>query len=66
MNRIGSRDHAENRFEKFDRGFHERLRAFFQDLAKRETQRCVLIDTSAPPDDVAQHIWSAVTARFKL
>jgi dTMP kinase len=66
MNRIGSRHHAEDRFEKFDHAFHERLREYFHELAKREPQRCVLIDTSAPPDDVAQHVWSAVAARFKL
>lgn len=66
MNRIGSRHHAEDRFEKFDRTFHERLRSYFRELAQREPQRCVLIDTSAPPDDVAQQIWNAVGARFKL
>jgi dTMP kinase len=66
LNRIGSRDHAEDRFEKFDHAFHERLRRYFQELAKREPQRCVLIDTGAPPDEVAQEIWSAVAGRFKL
>jgi dTMP kinase len=65
-NRIGSRDHAENRFEKFHPDFHERLRAYFQDLARREPARCVLIDSNAAPDEVAQKIWSAVAARFAL
>ncbi|MFL5238265.1 MAG: dTMP kinase [Rhizomicrobium sp.] len=64
--RIGSREHIENRFEKFDRGFHERLRAYFQDLARREPKRCVLIDSNAAPDEVAQKVWSAVAARFGL
>jgi len=66
LDRIGSRHHAENRFEKFDRGFHERLRAYFRELAEREPQRCVLIETSGPPDDVAQQIWHAVATRFDL
>lgn len=66
MERIGSRHHAEDRFEKFDHAFHQRLRRYFRELAQREAQRCVLIDTSAPPDEVAQQIWSAVAARFKL
>jgi dTMP kinase len=66
MERIGSRHHAEDRFEKFDHAFHERLRNYFQDLARRAPQRCVLIDTTAPPDEVAQKIWSAVAMRFRL
>ena len=66
LNRTGSRHHAETRFEKFDRGFHERLRAYFQDLPSREPGRCVLIDSHAEPDEVAQKIWSAVAARFGL
>ena len=66
MARIGSRHHAEDRFEKFDRAFHERLRNYFQKLAKCDPQRCVLIDTTAPPEEVAQQVWSAVVARFKL
>jgi len=66
LNRIGSRQHAENRFEKFDRAFHERLREYFRRLAEREAQRCTLIDSSAAPDDVAQQIWRTVTARFGL
>ena len=66
LNRIGSRHHAEDRFEKFDRAFHERLRTFFQGLARCEPERCVLIDTRAPADEVAQQIWRTVAARFGL
>ncbi len=66
LGRIGSRHHAENRFEKFDHAFHERLRRYFQELARRETQRCVLIDTRGPADEVAQQIWRAVAARLGL
>ena len=66
LNRIGSRCHAENRFEKFDRGFHDRLRAHFRNLAKEEPARCVLIESSASIDQVAERIWSVVEERFKL
>jgi dTMP kinase len=66
LGRIGSRHHAEDRFEKFDRAFHERLRHYFQELARREPQRCLLMDTSASQDDVARQIWRAVAARFAL
>jgi dTMP kinase len=64
--RIESRAHAENRFEKFDRAFHERLHRYFRQLAERESERCVLIDGRGPPEQVSQEIWRAVTGRFKL
>ena len=66
LGRIASRDHAEDRFERFDRSFHERLRDHFQQLAKREPERCVLIDSMASIDGVARQIWCAVATRFKL
>ena len=64
--RIDKRIHDETRFEKFERGFHERLREFFKELARREPERCVLIDTTAPAEQVAASIWSAVAGRFGL
>jgi dTMP kinase len=66
MNRIGSRTHAETRFEKFDSGFHARLRQSFRDLARREPDRCVLIDASATEDPVAAMVWRAVSQRFGI
>ena len=66
LERIGARKHAETRFEKFDRTFHERLRGYFQALAQREPERCLLIDGTAPQDQVATRIWSVVAERFKL
>jgi dTMP kinase len=66
LSRAGHRGDAENRFELFDRGFHERLRDYFRTLPEREPDRCVLIDTTAPPDAVAIAIWNAVAKRFGL
>ena len=66
MQRIGARRHAENRFERFDRAFHGRLRTYFCELAPREPGRCVLIDSSAPAEQVSQQIWRAVAGRFGL
>jgi dTMP kinase len=66
MKRIGARTHAENRFEKFDQEFHERLRQFFRELAAREPERCVLIDASAPPERVSDAIWRAVADRLGI
>jgi len=66
LSRIGSRTHAETRFEKFDAGFHARLRQFFRDLARREPKRCVLIDGSESEDVVATTVWRAVAERFGI
>jgi dTMP kinase len=66
FSRIGDRAHAENRFEKFDHGFHERLRRYFCELAEREPERCVLVDSRGAAEEVSQQIWRAVATRFKL
>jgi len=66
MSRIRSRGHAENRFEKFDLAFHNRLRQCFLDIAKRDRERCMVIDATADVDAVAKAVWQAVTKRFKL
>lgn len=66
MQRIGSRQHDETRFEKFERAFHERIRAHFRQLAQEEPERCVLIESSAPADEVSQQIWRATATRFGL
>ena len=66
MARIGARGHAENRFEKFDSAFHNRLRQSFLDIARRDRERCVVIDAAADLDVVAKAVWQAVAKRFKL
>ena len=50
LQRIGTRAHAENRFEKFGPDFHERLRQAFLDIASREPGRCRLIDAARAGD----------------
>jgi dTMP kinase len=56
---------AENRFEKFDGGFHARLRSAFRDIAAKEPERCVLIDGARAADVVANDILRAVEARLR-
>lgn len=53
-----------DRFEAEDVGYHERLRDAFRALAEQEPERCVLIDTTPPRDQVAETIWAAVQARL--
>jgi dTMP kinase len=66
LSRAGARSDDETRFEKFDVAFHARLRDYFHELAKREPARCVLIDSSVPPDTVAARIWEIVSKQFLL
>jgi dTMP kinase len=66
LKRAGARGAAESRFENFDRDFHERLRQAFLDIARRNPDRCHVIDAAADPDAVAAAIWSAVARRFAL
>ncbi len=53
-----------DRFERQELAKHEALRAAFLDIAEREPGRCCVVDTAAPPDEVAQGIWRLVEARF--
>lgn len=66
MARAKDQTKAETRFEQFDRDFHERLRQAFLDIAKRNPDRCILIDASGSEDDVAAAIWAQVSRRFGL
>ena len=53
------------RFEaEFDIAFHERVRAGFLAIAAAEPARVVVIDATAPEDDVASRIVRAVHARL--
>lgn len=66
LERALSRGGAENRFEKFDADFHDRLRQSFLDIARRHPERCRVIDAGGTEDQVAEAIWAAVSRRFDL
>jgi dTMP kinase len=66
LKRAHARGGAESRFENFDRSFHEKLRQAFVDIAKRNPDRCALIDAAQDEDAVAEAIWAAVARRFGL
>ncbi len=53
-----------DRFEKETLDIHERRRQAFLDIAKREPERCVVVDASAPAGKVAADIEHAVRARL--
>lgn len=62
--RNGAAGAGEDRYERMDVAFHERLRSGFLAIAAAEPERCVVIDAGGEPDKVAALIWAAVTAKF--
>lgn len=64
LRRAHGRAGAETRFESKGEAFHERLRQGFLDIARREPERCVVIDAAQPIATVAEAIWGAVAARL--
>jgi dTMP kinase len=66
LGRAGARGGQEQRFEKFDRDFHQKLRQAFIDIANRNAERCTVIDAGQSEDQVAAAIWAATARRFSL
>lgn len=64
--RAHARAGGEDRYERMDLGFHERLRAGFLTIAAAEPERCVVIDGAADPDAVEAAVWAATQARLEI
>jgi dTMP kinase len=62
--RVMARASGEDRFERLDRAFHERLRHGFRQIALNDAARCVLIDASNDPQTVHRAILNAVQGRL--
>ena len=56
---------AEDRYERLDTHFHERVRKGFLDIAKHHPKRCVVVDAAQSPDAVAQQIILALAKHRK-
>lgn len=57
---------GEDRYERMDLDFHRRLRQGFLDIARREPERCVVVDASQPLEVVAAAVRDAVTQRLPV
>lgn len=55
----------EDRFEKLDLAFHERLRAGFLDIAAKNKNRCIVIPDGLSMDEVATQVYDAVVKRIQ-
>ncbi len=57
---------GENRFERMNAAYHERVREGFLAIARAEPGRCVVIDASQPEASVARAVSAAVQLRLGL
>lgn len=64
LRRAVSRGGAEDRYERMDRDFHERMRAGFLEIARREPGRCVVVDAARDVETVAAEIRAIVAGRL--
>lgn len=64
--RAVGRGGGEDRYERMDLDFHERLRQGFLEIARTEPERCAVIDASLGEDEVHEQIMAAVRARLAL
>ena len=64
--RAARRADTATRFDRLPPEFHERLRQGFLDIARREPQRCVLIDARPDVDTVHEAVKSAIRARLQI
>ena len=62
--RATERDGGEDRYERMDRAFHERLRQGFLEIARQEPDRCAVIDARAEMAAVQAAIAAAIVARL--
>lgn len=64
--RAGGRGGAEDRYERMDVAFHERLREGFLEIARRDRQRCAVVSAEGTPEEVQAAILAAVAERLPL
>lgn len=60
----GRLERALDRLEAEADGFHERIHSTFRELAASEPERWVVVDGSAPIDEVSAFVWAAVDERL--
>lgn len=66
LRRAAGRGGGEDRYERMDHDFHERLRQGFLEIAGQEPERCAVIDAAQSEDRVHAQIVAAVRDRLGL
>ena len=64
LNRASSRPGQEDRYERMDREFHQRLRDGFLDIVQREPRRCAAVDATGSVEDIQGLIRALVGQRL--
>jgi dTMP kinase len=64
LRRTEGRHHEEDRFEKMDISFHERLREGFLDIAGKNPNRCIIIDAMRPIDTIQKELQETIINRL--
>lgn len=64
LNRAIGRGGPDDRYERMGTAFHERLRQGFLDIARRDPDRCALIDATAGAQSVHQAVVRVVKSRL--
>lgn len=64
LRRAADRAGGEDRYERMDRDFHERLRQGFLEIARDEPERCVVIDAAQDEESVHADIVAALGERL--
>jgi dTMP kinase len=57
---------GEDRFERMGIDFHERLRAGFLEIARKEPKRCVVVDATRSVDEVHAAVLAEMRKRFAI
>lgn len=65
LKRAAARGGAEDRYEKMDRAFHQRLRDGFLTIATQEPRRCAVVPADQSEDRVAAVILAVVDERLR-
>lgn len=64
LSRAASREGDEDRYERMDRGFHERVRQGFLAIAAGEPERCVVVAGRGSKEAVAEAVLQNILARL--
>ena len=64
--RAAGRAAGEDRYERMDRAFHERLRNGFLEIARNEPERCVVIDAAQDEESVHSAIRAVLSERLVI
>ncbi|MFQ5953448.1 MAG: dTMP kinase [Kiloniellales bacterium] len=66
LKRAAARGGDEHRYERMDIDFHQRLRQGFLDIARREPERCVVIDASGPIEETHAAVIAVTRERLEV